>query len=324
MTIPVLSGTQIIEKLQKHSYDAQCSYLSMYSSWLGGIVKEPGLMVVPVDDHQVHRGDGVFEAIKLREGRFYLLEQHLNRLSSSALALSLPLPMTIDEIRETIFACTEASQAKDAVLRLYISRGPGGFSANPYESIGSQMYLVITSYKPLSDVKYKQGVKVGRSTVPPKEPWLATIKTCNYLPNVMMKKESVDRNIDFTVSFDDRGVLTEGSTENIVLVDANQILVRPRLMQILRGTTMMRTFELAEQLISSGHLAGIEERDLNEMDIYSAKEVMMIGTTLDVISVSEYEGQKIGQGEQGPIALKLLNLLSQDMKSGPFSLPLRS
>ncbi|NUN06020.1 MAG: aminotransferase class IV, partial [Bdellovibrio sp.] len=138
---------------------------------------------------------------------------------------------------------------------------------------------------------------------------------------VMMKKESVDRKIDFTIGIDPQGFLTEGSTENIVLIDKNRYLVRPKLHKILKGTTMMRTFALAEALVQDGTLAGIEERDLSEDDLRSALEVMMIGTTLDVLPVTEYEGQKIGSGKQGQISAKLLAMLREDIKKGPKATP---
>lgn len=321
MNLVVLSAEQIHERLQSRSYSAQKSYLAMYSTWWGGIVREAGLMMVPVDDHLVHRGDGVFEAIKVIGGKAFLLQQHLDRLVSSAEQISLPLPMSINEIREVILQTTALTKAQNAVLRLYISRGPGGFTTNPYDSVASQLYLIVTSLTAYGDEKYRAGVRLGRSAIPPKEPWLATIKTCNYLPNVLMKKESVDRNIDFTMGVDSRGFITEGSTENIVLVDREGNLVRPKLHQILRGTTMMRSFELAENLLIENLICSIQERNLTEQDILSAQEVMMIGTTLDVLPVVEYEGQCIGAGVQGPVAEKLLQLLRDDMKQGPFVTP---
>jgi len=322
VSIPIFSGDEVLRKLSERKYPAQSSYLAMYSSWLNGITKDPGMMFVPVDDHLVHRGDGVFEAIKIVQNRVYLLDEHLQRLSSSAEAISLALPNPLSEIKEIILECSRVTGVSDAVLRLYISRGPGGFTTNPYDSIGSQMYLIVTHLTPFSDEKYQRGVKLGRSLIPPKEPWLARIKTCNYLPNVMMKEESVDRKIDFTIGFDAHGVITEGSTENVVLVDSKKILVRPKLNQILKGTTMVRTFELAEKLVAKGLIVGIEERDLSEVDLLSASEVMMIGTTLDVLPVSEYEGNPIGTGVQGPVAKALLELLRQDMRTGARAIPL--
>lgn len=316
MSIKILSASEVQEKLQQRNYGAQNTYLAMYSTWWGGIIKEPGLMTVPVDDHLVHRGDGVFEAIKVIDGNIFLLQEHLERLESSASQIGIILPMSLDEMKKVILTTAASTQKKNLMLRLYISRGPGGFTTNPYESIGSQFYMIATAYTPLSDEKYLNGVRIGHSQISPKDPWLATIKTCNYLPNVLMKKESVDRKIDFTIGIDPEGYITEGSTENIVILDKNKNLIRPLLRQILKGTTMMRSFELAKQLVAEGALVSIQEKNISERDILEAAEVMMIGTTLDVLPVVEYEGQLIGDGKQGVVAKQLLKVLRQDMKQG--------
>ncbi len=314
MSVALLTAEQVQAKLAEKNYPAQQTYLAMYSTWWDGIVTEPGMMVVPIDDHLVHRGDGVFEAIKVLNGRAFLFDEHLRRLESSAKQIGMSLPMTVDKIKFIISQAVTAAGVKDALLRLYISRGPGGFTTNPYDSVGAQMYLVVTTLKLLPPEKYQQGVSIGKSAVPPKDPTLARIKTCNYLPNVLMKKESVDRGIDFTINVDEQGHFLEGSTENIVMLDKDGFLIRPPLHQILKGTTMIRTLELAEALVKSGKIAGIQERNFSEADIKSAKEVMMIGTTLDVLPVTSYEGMKIGQGVQGPVAKELNELLREDMK----------
>jgi branched-chain amino acid aminotransferase len=273
-------------------------------------------MMVPIDDHLVHRGDGVFEAIKVVEGKVFLMDEHLNRLANSAELIGLPLPKSKEEIKSILIETTKAAGTTNAVLRLYISRGPGHFSTNPYDSVGSQMYLVVTNLTKPTDQKYADGVSIGKSQVPPKESWLAKVKTCNYLPNVMMKKESVDRKLDFTIGIDAQGFLTEGSTENIVILDKDGHLIRPELRQILKGTTMMRTFELADKLLKAGKIKSIQEKNISEKDLLEAKEAMMIGTTLDVLPIKEYEGQKIGEGKQGPVAKELLDLLRENMRAG--------
>ena len=129
-----------------------------------------------------------------------------------------------------------------------------------------------------------------------------------------MKKEAVDRKIDFTVGYDTHGAVTEGSTENIVIVNEHNELVRPLLKQILKGTTMMRALHLAEDLVRQKQIKGITEKSLHEKDILAAKEVMMIGTTLDVLPVTEYEGEKIGDGKVGFISQTLRRYLHEDMK----------
>ena len=315
MNLSILSSEEILSKLRQHAYDQKKTYLAMYSSWFGGITKDPSLMLVPVDDHLVHRGDGVFEAARFTQGSIYLLKDHLDRLQISADQLGLNWPFSRTELTDILHQTVQASGSDEAMIRIYLSRGPGGFTTNPYESVGTQVYVVVTHFKPMPDAKYLDGVKIGKSNVTPKDPWFAKIKSCNYLPNVLMKKEAVDRKIDFTIGFDAAGILTESSTENIMLLDKDNSLVRPKLRQILKGTTMMRVLHLAEDLVARKQVHGIIEKDLNETDLRSAKEVMMVGTTLDVLPVTEYEGQPIADGNVGILAPMLRELLRQDMKS---------
>lgn len=291
--IPVFSAEQAwqIQKDKKQNYWS--TYLAMYSSWLGGITKDPHQMSVPIDDHMVHRGDGVFEAIKTVQGKIFLLDEHLARLKKSADALSLALPFSLDEIREIILQTLRAAQEPNTLIRLYVSRGPGGFTTNPYESIGSQLYIVITKFNPVAAEKYQTGVKVALSKIPIKEPSFAQVKSCNYLPNVLMKKESVDRKLDFTLSVTSCGHVGEGSTENVALISKDGYFCYPVLHHILRGTTMMRVAELSELLIQEGALKGVREGYLKPEDFLQAKEAFMIGTTLDVLPISEFEGKKI-------------------------------
>lgn len=319
MKLEVISPSEVQSRLAKKEYPAQASYLAMYSSWWGGIITEPSAMVVPVDDHLVHRGDGVFEAIKVINGKIFLLNEHMARLQTSAEKIALALPYSLNEMIDIMKQTLAAAKTQNALLRLYISRGPGGFTTNPYECLGSQMYLVVTEFKPVAAEKYARGVHIGRSAIPVKESWLATTKTCNYLPNVMMKKESVDRKLDFTIGFDQQNFLTESSTENIVIVDKNGNLVRPFLRNILKGTTMVRAFELAKKLQEQGLIRDILEKDITEDDLIRASEVMMIGTTLDVLPVTRYEDKELGQGDYrgqvGPVAKALLALLRTDIEA---------
>ncbi|MBS1972686.1 MAG: aminotransferase class IV [Bdellovibrionales bacterium] len=314
MSIPLLSSDDIFKKLSLYSYEQKKTYLAMYSSWYGGIVRDPSLMMVPVDDHLVHRGDGVFEAMKVVQGKVYLMNDHLDRLETSAAQLSIAWPFSREKLVEIVHETVKASGAGDAIVRLFMARGPGGFTTNPYDSVGTQLYCVVTAFKAMPEAKYTEGALIGKSAVPPKDPWFAVIKSCNYLPNVMMKKEAVDRKLDFTIGFDSQGFVTEGSTENIILVNSHGELVRPHLRQILRGTTMMRALHLASDLVRQGQVKGVVEKDLHEKDLLSAKEVMMVGTTLDVLPVTSYEGQKIGEGKVGFVAQTLRRLLREDMK----------
>lgn len=308
----LLSDNEVLEILNKNSYLAQSSYKSMYSSWLGGITKNPHLMLVPVDDHMVHRGDAVFEAMKFDHRQIYLLKEHLERLWWSAEQIFLNIPYTVDEMICLIKDTCIASQLSQGLIRLYLSRGPGGFTTNPYESIATQLYIIVTENRGVAPEKYSRGVQIGRSQIPVKQPWLTKIKSCNYLPNVLMKKEAVDRKMDFTVGFDEKGFLTEGSTENIILIDLKNRLIRPELNSVLKGTTMIRVFTLAQSLKDQHVINDILARDISEMDLIQAREVMMVGTTLDVLPVVQYETRAIGAGVPGPVAQTLRKMILED------------
>jgi 4-amino-4-deoxychorismate lyase len=313
VSLPLLSADDVLTKLKQTTYAQKQTYFAMYSSWYGGIVRDPSLMLVPIDDHLVHRGDGVFEAMKCVNGKVYLMQDHLDRLEISAAQLSMAWPFPRPELENILHETLAASGATEALLRIFMSRGPGGFTTNPYDSVGTQLYVVVTQFRPVAEEKYAEGVKIGKSQIPPKDPWLATIKSCNYLQNVLMKKEAVDQALDFTIGFDAKGIMTEGSTENIILVDKDNYLVRPALTQILKGTTMMRALTLAQVLVSQKIIAGIVEKDLKDTDLANAQEAMMVGTTLDVLPVTEFEKKPIADGKVGIIAKTLRTLIQKDM-----------
>jgi 4-amino-4-deoxychorismate lyase len=312
MNIPLLDSQKILENLKSKRNPFWAQYHAYYSTWLGGITKDPALMLLPMDDHIVHRGDGVFEAIKTVERHLFLIDEHLARLAKSAASIGLKLPFEISEIRDIVLQTLKVADQPTVLIRLFVSRGPGGYTTNPYDSVASQLYITITDLRTPKAELYENGVKVGRSQIPVKESWMATVKSCNYLPNVMMKKESVDRGLDFTVGFDGQGFLAESSTENIAIVDQNGMLVHPNFDNILRGTTMVRVFELARA-------AGIktDQRNLTESELLSAQEVMMIGTTLDVLPVTSFEGKPVGGGAVGPMSRHLRQLLIPEFSRGP-------
>ncbi len=256
-----------------------------------------------MDDHLVHRGDGVFEAVKVVNGRAFLLDEHLARMAYSAEKIGLKLFHDLHEMKKIIQQTIEASALPSSILRIFLSRGRGSFTPNPYDTKGSEFFVIVTEFKPLPDSHYQQGVRIGKCQTPVKESWLAQIKSCNYLPNVMMKKEAVDRGLDYTVAFDSDGFLAESATENCVIVNQAGTLVRPPLKNILKGCTMTKAFSLAEGFCPTAEAA------ISEVNIFQAQEVMMMGTTLDVLPVVEYEGKKINQGQVGPIAKELLKRL---------------
>lgn len=90
---------------------ARENFGAFYSSVLGGIVTEPGFMVVSIDDHMVHKGDAVYESVELSEGYLYRLDDRLQRFMESAELAGIPLPFSEDRLRRVLLD-TAASSLK--------------------------------------------------------------------------------------------------------------------------------------------------------------------------------------------------------------------
>jgi branched-subunit amino acid aminotransferase/4-amino-4-deoxychorismate lyase len=290
------------------------NYLAMYSSILGGVVTHPFLMTIPLDDHMVHRGDGIFEAFKCVNGNIYNLQAHLERLERSARAVFLKLPATLREITALVIGTIRIAGARDCLIRLFVSRGPGGFTTNPYECPSSQLHIMVCAPSSYPDEYFTQGVAVKTSSIPIKKSYFANIKSCNYLPNVLMKKEAVDAGVHYTISIDENGFLGEGSTENIGMVTAERILKFPSFSRILRGTTVTRVAELAENLIDKGELKEVRFEPITLEEAYSGAEILLFGTTFDILPAVIFDGRALGSGSPGPIYHLLSELLQQDIQ----------
>jgi branched-subunit amino acid aminotransferase/4-amino-4-deoxychorismate lyase len=292
-------------------------YFAMYSSVLGGVVSHPFLMMVPVDDHMVHRGDGVFETIKCVNGSIYGLERHLDRLERSARAIYLQLSFSRTETRDVICETIRHGGQRDCLIRLLVSRGPGGFTVNPYECPKSQLYVIISRLHVPTEEEYDRGVSLKSSGVPPKKPYFATVKSCNYLQNVLMKKEAVDAGVDYTVALDEQGFMAEGASENMAIVTHDRTLKLPSFARILKGTTVMRALEMAEEPAAQKVMAGIVFGDITLGEAYSSEEILILGTSFNVLAAVRFDGQPVGSGKPGPVFRFFHERFKQDVRGNP-------
>jgi len=302
-----------IDCLAEAQCDYQRNYFAMYSSILDGIATDPALMLVPVDDHLVHRGDGIFEALKCVGGNLYNMGAHLQRLERSAAALYHQLPWSRSTIAQHVIDTTRAGGQADCVIRILVSRGPGSFSANPYDCPQPGLYIIATASPTPFMEAHPEGARIIVSRVPLKPPPLNTAKSCNYILNALMKKEAADARADFPSSFDENGCLAEGATESIGVVTESGELLFPQLRRILRGTTMIRVMERAQSLVETGELQRVAAGSILRKTMEKAAEIIIIGTTIDLVAAREFDGKPVGNGKPGPVYRKLHALLLDDM-----------
>jgi branched-subunit amino acid aminotransferase/4-amino-4-deoxychorismate lyase len=133
----------------------------------------------------------------------------------------------------------------------------------------------------------------------------------------MITKAAKEGGVDFAVTWDENGFLAEGSTENILLVSPEKELLIPEFDRILQGITLTRVMELTEELVLEGYLKGIKVVRIDRATAAHCLEVMLCGTSLDVLPVRKWDGRTIGQGRPGPVFRKLNEVLRHDIESNP-------
>lgn len=313
------SSADFVEFCRSHHPEYQRNYYAMYSSWWDGITTDPNLMILPLDDHMVHRGDGLFETFKCVDGAVYNLDAHWTRIENGARKIALPIPWSREVRNQLLRKVLHAGGHRDALLRVFLSRGPGGHSANPYECPEPLLILLAIRLGPPFMTAHPGGAKVGVSDIPNKPGLFAQVKSVNYLPNVLMRKQAVDENVDFMLGFDAHGHMTELPTENLGMVSADGILKIPKPDHILMGTTMRRAVELArEQLVPKGVLHGVEEADVPRNELENAREMLIFGTTPNVSAVTEFAGRPVGDGRPGPVWRELSRVFEEDLRNPAF------
>lgn len=315
MTLRTLTADDVVERLQALRTRQPVKYSAFYSSQLGGIVTDPALMVIPFDDHMVHRGHGIFDTAAIVAGKIYDLEAHLDRFIRSARNSKLKLPGR-EEMRDIIVRTTAASGRRDGSIRYWASAGPGNLSLTPAAGAEPGFFVMIFAGLVYPEAWYTDGLRVMTTTYPIKPPLYAVTKSTNYLPNVLMQLEAQESGLDNGVFVDESGNVGESSNMNVAFVGADGILKHPKFDHILSGCTSLRLLELAPALQGRKLIQGVQVCDIPVGEARAAREMMLIGSSIEVAPIVQWDRKPIGDGKPGPVAQALRELLKEDMRSG--------
>jgi 4-amino-4-deoxychorismate lyase len=315
-TIPVLKADDVVARLKELRSRQPVKFDAFYSSQLGGIVTDPALMVIPFDDHMVHRGHGIFDTAGLINGKIYDLDAHLDRFLLSAERSKLSILPSREEMRDIIIKTTAASGRRDGSIRYWLSSGPGSLELTPAAGSEPGFFVMVFAGLVYPDRWLTQGARVMTTTYPIKAPIYARTKATNYLPNVLMQMEAKEAGFDTGVFIDENQHVGEGSNMNVAFVTKGAVLVHPKFDHILAGCTSLRLLELANVLRDRGLLKAIEIRDLSVAEARASAEMLLMGSSVKVVSIVQWDDQVIGDGKPGPVAKALLQLLDDDMRAG--------
>ncbi len=260
---------------------------------------------IPVMDHGLLYGDGIFEGIRAYGGRVFKLDDHMRRFQSAAKAINLTLPLPINEIAEVILETCRRNSIVDGYIRLVCTRGADGLGLFPKPSSHPPRLFCIAGQVALySEEAYKRGLKVITSHLRRNKATIVNpqIKSLNYLNNIMASIEARRYGADEALMLNEEGLVTECTGDNIFIIKDRVISTPPIWLGTLDGITRQAVIKIAQTL-------GYEIREVpfTHYNVINADEAFLTGTAAEVIALTELDGHMIGEGVAGKITLELLD-----------------
>lgn len=281
---------------------------SNYKIWFNGKMREFDDCKVHVMSHALHYGSSVFEGVRTYQTpqgtAFFRLDDHLKRLFYSASIYRIPIPYSLEELREACFEAVRASGLDSAYIRPIVMRGNCGLGVIPKDMDVVDVSVMVDSWGPyLGEEGLKNGIRacitswqrLAPNTIP------TGVKAGgNYLSSQLIGFEAMDRGFDEGIALGHDGLLSEGAGENLFLIKDGRILTPPSSASILGGITRNTVFSLAADL-------GLEliEQTLSREQLYGADEAFFTGTAVEVTPVRQVDHIILGNGGCGPITRRV-------------------
>jgi 4-amino-4-deoxychorismate lyase len=169
---------------------------------------------------------------------------------------------------------------------------------------------------PLPAAEHLAGWRVKTSPVPIKPPFFAALKSTNYLPNALAVLDAQAGGFHQGIFVDASGHVAEGPNMNVAALMHDGTLVLPPDGACLAGVTAARAMALLQGALGRGSVDGVARvarRPLSVEEARGAAEVMLLGSSLPVMPVVQWDDARVGDGAPGMAALQLRALLQADM-----------
>jgi branched-chain amino acid aminotransferase len=266
--------------------------------WLNDGLVDESEAKVSVFDHGLLYGDGVFEGIRVYDGRIFEFQAHLRRLYESAKVIRLTIPMSRQELIAATEKTVEANMLINGYIRLVVTRGVGTLGLNPFVCEKSQVIIIAATIQLYPSELYQTGLKIISATTVRNHPLALPpqVKSLNYLNNILAKIEAADYNVPEAVMYNHEGYVAEATGDNVFIVRNGSLYTPPVQAGSLEGITRAVVIKLAKK-------QGIDvvEKNLTRCDLYTCDELFLTGTAAEVIGVVEIDGRSIDDGKPGPI-----------------------
>ena len=266
--------------------------------WLNGKLVDREDAKITVFDHGLLYGDGVFEGIRVYNGRVFALDAHIKRLYESAKAIRLTIAIGQSELAGAVEETVEANGITDGYVRLVVTRGVGTLGLNPFICKNSCIYIIADSIQLYPEELYEKGMRIISATTVRNHPLAIPpqAKTMNYLNNILAKIEALDNDVPEAIMYNHVGYVAEASGDNVLIVKDGVIYTPPAEAGALPGITRSIVIKLAKE-----ENLQVVEKNLTRFDLYVCDEFFLTGTAAEVIGIVEVDGRMIGDGKPGPI-----------------------
>ena len=259
-----------------------------------------------VEDRGYQFADGVYEVIRTYGGKFFTLNEHLERLERSAAGILIKPPIDRETLASEAKKLSDRSGIRDGMVYVHLTRGAAPRNHIYDLNLKPTLLFYVRAMPTVPTGADAPGLRVMSVADDRwKKCW---IKSIALLPNILAKNAAAAAGLDEAVFVED-GIVSECSSTNIFAVVNNRLVTHPIGPKVLPGITRQVILSMCKDL-------GIEvqERPLFEAEGLKAEEVFITSTTREVSWVGEWNGQRIGTGKCGPMTAKIANAFRERVK----------
>jgi branched-chain amino acid aminotransferase len=270
--------------------------------WIDGAIVPVAEAKVPVTDHGLLYGDGLFEGIRVFSGRVFRLDDHMARFAAGARALALELPGGVERVRGVVLETVRAYGSPEAYVRLILTRGEGALGVDPTSCGEPRLICLVDQVTIYPEEKLSRGIELVTASLrrPPPDVLDPRVKSLNYLNNALAKLEARQSGADEALMLNLAGNVAEASVANVFVCRDGVLTTPPPSDGALEGITRRTILELARSL---GIPAG--ERTLGRQDLFAADEAFLTGSGAGLVPVRSLDGRTLGEGKPGPVYAQL-------------------
>ena len=270
--------------------------------WLNDGLVDQQDAKISVFDHGLLYGDGVFEGIRVYDGKIFEFQPHMDRLYVSARVIRLDVGMDMQSLCDATEKTVHANNISDGYIRLLVTRGIGDLGLDPFVCEKAGIVIIAAGIQLYPEEFYEKGLNVISANTVRNHPLSLPpqVKSLNYLNNILAKIEGLDQGVPEAIMYNHLGYVAEATGDNVFIVRNGILYTPPVQAGSLEGITRQVVLKLAKD-------QGIEiiEKNLTKFDLYVADEFFLTGTAAEVIGVVDIDGRTIGNGQPGQITKTL-------------------